>query len=81
MDFSGIGPIAFALLDVDLYLPMAAILPKLYRAMSPGGLILVDDCMPHAYWDGALVAYNEFVAQQGLNPRIEHDKIGVIRKL
>jgi O-methyltransferase len=80
-DYSSIGPIAFALLDVDLYVPMAAILPTLYQVMSPGGLILVDDCMPHAHWDGALVAYNEFVAQQGLNPRIEHDKIGVIRKL
>jgi len=38
-DFSGIGPIAFALLDVDLYLPIAAILPKLYESMSPGGVI------------------------------------------
>jgi SAM-dependent methyltransferase len=80
-DFDGLRPIAFALLDVDLYLPMAAILPKLYQAMSPGGIIFVDDCMPHAYWDGALVAYTEFVAQQGIAPRIEHGKIGIIRKL
>jgi hypothetical protein len=50
-DFASVGPIAFALLDVDLYVPMAAILPKLYENLSPGGMILVDDCMPHAHWD------------------------------
>jgi hypothetical protein len=48
--------------------------------MSPGGIIFVDDCMPHAYWDGALAAYEEFVAQRGLERRIAFDKIGVIRK-
>jgi O-methyltransferase len=80
-DFAGLGPTAFALVDVDLYLPMAAILPKLYQAMSPGGIILVDDCTPHACWDSALVAYTEFVAQQGITPQIEHGKTGIIRKL
>ena len=79
-DFDSIAPISFALLDVDLYLPMIQILPKLYRNLSKGGFILVDDCMPHAYWDGSLAAYNEFVAAQGLEHKILFEKIGVIRR-
>jgi O-methyltransferase len=79
-DFASIGPIAFALLDVDLYLPMAAILPELYRNLSPGAMVVVDDCMPHAHWDGALVAYDEFVAKSGLERKIVLDKIGIITK-
>jgi O-methyltransferase len=77
-DFASIGPIAFALLDVDLYVPMAAILPKLYENLSPGGTILVDDCVPHAHWDGALAAYEEFVSKSGIAHRIILDKLGVI---
>jgi O-methyltransferase len=79
-DFDSIGPIAFALLDVDLYLPMIDILPKLYRNLSSGGMILVDDCMPHAHWDGALVAYEEFVAKNGIERKIMLNKIGIITK-
>jgi SAM-dependent methyltransferase len=79
-DFTAIQPIAFALLDVDLYVPMAAILPKLYDQLSPGGMILVDDCMAHAHWDGALAAYQEFVSDRGIAHRIMLDKLGVIAK-
>jgi O-methyltransferase len=79
-DFVSIGPIAFALLDVDLYVPMAAILPKVYENLSPGGMILVDDCMPHAQWDGALQAYEDFVSKSGIAHQIMLDKIGVITK-
>lgn len=79
-DFDRIGPIAFALLDVDLYLPIKDILPKLYRNLSPGGIIVVDDCMPHDLWDGALAAYHEFVANSALQPDIRHEKLGIIRK-
>jgi SAM-dependent methyltransferase len=79
-DFSRVGAVAFALLDVDLYVPMADILPKLYQALSSGGMILVDDCMPHAHWDGALAAYGEFVAKNNLEHKIVLDKIGVIVK-
>jgi SAM-dependent methyltransferase len=79
-DFDRLGPIAFALLDVDLYLPMIDILPKLYRNLSAGGIILVDDCMPHELWDGALAAYEEFVAHSGIERNILLEKIGVIRK-
>jgi O-methyltransferase len=79
-DFDQIGPIAFALLDVDLYLPIQEILPKLYRRLSPGGIILVDDCMPHELWDGALAAYEEFARDNGIEPDIAHEKLGIIRK-
>jgi O-methyltransferase len=79
-DYAGIAPIAFALLDVDLYVPIAAILPKLYENLSPGGMILIDDCAPHAHWDGALAAYQEFVSENGIAPRIMLDKLGVIAK-
>jgi O-methyltransferase len=79
-DFDSIGPISFALLDVDLYLPMVSILPKLYGNMSKGGMILVDDCAPHAHWDGALAAYDEFVSANGIERKIVLDKIGVITK-
>lgn len=79
-NFASIGPVAFALLDVDLYVPTIAILPKLYEQLSPGGMIVVDDCMPHQHWDGALVAYEEFVSENGLPHRIIFDKLGVIAK-
>lgn len=79
-DFDRIGEIAFALLDIDLYLPMIDIMPKLYRNLSPGGIILVDDCMPHELWDGSLAAYDEFVSHTGIERTIVLDKIGIIRK-
>src|SRR5882762_5168535 len=45
-DFGCIGPegISFALLDVDLYQPVKAALPTLYQRLSPGGILVVDDC-------------------------------------
>lgn len=79
-DFDRIGPIAFALLDVDLYLPIKDILPKLYRNLSPGGVIVVDDCMSHDLWDGALAAYEEFAAQNGIERDITLEKLGIVRK-
>jgi SAM-dependent methyltransferase len=79
-DFDRLGPIAFALLDVDLYLPMIDILPKLYRNLSAGGIILVDDCMTDELWDGALAAYEEFVSRSEVEHNIVFDKIGIIRK-
>lgn len=49
-DFSKCGPISFALLDVDLFEPVLDILPKLYKEMSSGGIIVVDDCAPSSKW-------------------------------
>jgi O-methyltransferase len=79
-DYDRIGPIAFALLDLDLYPPMIDVLPKLYCNLSPGGVMLVDDCAGDELWDGSLVAYEEFIRQAGLAREIVLGKIGVIRK-
>jgi hypothetical protein len=59
---------------------MIDILPKLYRNLSAGGIILVDDCMPHELWDGALAAYGEFALDSGIERNIVLEKIGIIRK-
>jgi O-methyltransferase len=78
-DFSAVAPIAFCLLDVDLYKPINDVLPKIYRAMSPGGIIVVDDCKAAELWDGALQAYEDFVRQKGLSNEITAEKLGIIR--
>jgi hypothetical protein len=78
-DFSAVAPIAFCLLDVDLYRPIKDVLPKIYRAMSPSGIIIVDDCKAGELWDGALQAYEEFIQQSGLPREIAAEKLGIIR--
>lgn len=79
-DYSTIAPIAFCLLDVDLYLPIAQALPEIYKHLSPGGIVVVDDCAPDQAWDGALQAYGEFTEQMGLPNDVRHKKLGLIRK-
>jgi SAM-dependent methyltransferase len=79
-DFSSISPIAFCLLDVDLYLPIKEALPKIYQAMSPGAITIVDDCWDDEKWDGALQAYQEFIASAGLEHRIFGRKLGFVRR-
>jgi O-methyltransferase len=79
-DFSSIAPISFCLLDVDLYLPIQKSLPNIYRVLSPGGIIIVDDCKSDTIYDGALEAYKEFVDGLGIPQKIEFDKLGFIRK-
>lgn len=80
-DFGSLGPIAFCLLDVDLYLPIKQSLVPIYEALSPGGIIVVDDCEAgHIFWDGAEQAYNEFVKEYGLETCILAGKLGIIRK-
>jgi SAM-dependent methyltransferase len=79
-DYASIAPIAFCLLDVDLYLPIAKALPEIYRYLSPGGIIVVDDCAPDQAWDGALQAYGEFTEQMSLPNDVRHKKLGLIHK-
>ena len=81
VDYSKLGPIAFCLFDVDLYLPTKEILPTLYDNLIPGGVIVVDDCDPsHPFYDGAGQAYREFCDHIGLTPEIAYQKLGFIRK-
>ncbi len=79
-DFSKIAPIAFSLLDVDLYKPISIILPRLYDALSPGGVLVVDDCCPNPKWEGAFIAYKEFMKTRGEEPEVVAEKLGIVRK-
>ena len=63
-DYASLGPIAFCLLDVDLYIPTREALPKIYKQLSPGGVMIIDDCKPGGDWDGALQAYQEYCADR-----------------
>ena len=82
--------IAFCLLDVDLYKPVESGLEKVYERLSPGGIIVIDDCwisfdrpelqrITEAY-DGALAAYREFVKAHDLVEEVVEMKLGIIRK-
>lgn len=79
-DYSELGPVAFCLLDVDLYRPVMLVLEKLYPIMPDGGIIVIDDCQPHDDWDGALEAYKEFTQRNRLPCLIEAGKYGIIKK-
>jgi O-methyltransferase len=79
VDFAALGPVAFCLLDVDLYVSTKDTLPKIYNAMAPGGIIIVDDCKDGTYYDGAAQAYGEFVNERGMAHEIVEHKLGVIR--
>jgi SAM-dependent methyltransferase len=79
-DFHSLGEIAFALVDVDLYIPIKTALPKIYECMAPGGIIVVDDCAPGGDWDGALQAFQEFCNDTETRMEIACGKLGVFRK-
>lgn len=80
-DLTTLGPLSFCLLDVDLYRPMKKVLQEVYRVLSPGGIMVVDDCdSSHIKWDGSDQAYKEFVKEGNLTPHIVHGRLGVIRK-
>jgi O-methyltransferase len=79
-DFADIDSIAFSLIDVDLFLPVESALEKVWERLSPGGVIVVDDCAPNNEWDGALEAYEKFVARVGRPVDIQATKLGIIRK-
>lgn len=80
--------IAFCLLDVDLYQPVKLGLYKVFPRLSPGGLIVVDDCWTvskHMWvdgvakaYDGAMQAYREFVAKKNLPEKFAETKLALI---
>lgn len=78
VDLTPYAPVAFCLLDVDLYLPIRDGLAKLAPVMAPGGVIVVDDCAPGGAWDGALQAYDEFVAETGRQADVRARKLGFL---
>ena len=80
-DLRSHAPLSFCLLDVDLYRPIKKALPELYDILSPGGMIVVDDCdATNMRWDGADQAYKEFVKDVGLGEQIVHGKLGINEK-
>jgi O-methyltransferase len=80
-DYPSLGPVSFCLLDVDLYRPIRSSLSAIERQLSPGGMIVVDDCNPDdTVWDGADQAYKEYVAETGNRGRIVLGKLGIIEK-
>lgn len=70
------GRIAAALVDVDLADPVYAALALLWPRLSPGGVILVDDCPEHCDWQ-ARAGYRRFVQEQGLPERYTFE-MGVV---
>ena len=81
LDLTTIGPLSFSLLDVDLYRPTKKALQELYVALSPGGIIVVDDCdSSHLLWDGSDQAYKEFMKEMDHDIQIVHGKLGIIKK-
>ena len=79
VDYRQFAPISFALIDVDLYRPVAAALRAIAPCMSTGGRIVVDDCRPDHAYDGALAAYTEWCRDSHRPQEIVHGKLGVIR--
>jgi SAM-dependent methyltransferase len=75
------APYSFALVDVDLYKPMKKSLKEIYEAMSPNGIIVVDDCNEtDVRWDGADQAYKEFAEEINQPLQIIYNKLGVLKK-
>ena len=77
---SSLGYISLCLFDVDLYKPTIEALPRLYRQLSPGGIIVIDDCINDERYDGAFEAYKEFCKENELETEVVHKKLGIIRK-
>jgi SAM-dependent methyltransferase len=79
--FASTAPVAFCLVDVDLYRPVTNTLQSVYEHVASGGILVVDDCAAgDPKWRGAYDAYIDFVTERGLPVDIRTRKLGVIRK-
>jgi O-methyltransferase len=79
-DYSTVAPISFALVDLDLYLPMKSALKEVFSFLSYGGILVADDCDPNINYDGAHQAFTEFVSSHHLPLRIDLNRLGVVVK-
>jgi hypothetical protein len=79
-DYTKISPLRMALVDLDLYRPVLSTLNAIYDLVSPGGIIVTDDCQQGGKWGGAYEAFMEFTKAKGVEPIIMHGKLGVITK-
>jgi O-methyltransferase len=78
--YAKISPFRLVLIDVDLHRPVLLTLNAIYDLVSPGGIIVIDDCKQGGIWEGAYEAFMEFTKEKGLEPVIMHGKLGVIIK-
>ena len=78
-DFSPYEQISFCLIDVDLMRPVQRSLEEVFPRMAPGGIILVDDCIPNRKYDGALAGYMDFVERHGFAVDVHEQKVGLIQ--
>ncbi len=79
-DYAKISPCRMVLVDLDLYRPVLLTLNAIYDLVSPGGVIVIDDCEEGGLWEGAYQALMEFTKEKGVEPVIKHGKLGVIFK-
>ncbi len=77
-DYAKISPFRMVLVDLDLYRPVLLALNAIYDLMSPGGIIVIDDCEQGGLWEGAYEALVEFTKDKALETVITHGKLGVI---
>lgn len=77
-DYTKISPFRMVLVDLDLYRPVLLALNAIYDLMSPGGIIVIDDCEQGGLWEGAYEALVEFTKDKALETVITHGKLGVI---
>ncbi len=59
--------------------PVQRSLEEVLPRMAPGGVILVDDCVPNRKYDGALAAYLDCVERHGYPIDIREQKLGLIK--
>ena len=71
-------PCSAVLLDVDLTEPTYVALKRFWPRMSPGGVILVDDCQETSSWK-ARVGYSRFCEEAGLEPHYRYG-MGLLTK-
>jgi O-methyltransferase len=64
-------PCSAVLLDVDLTEPTYVALKRFWPRLSPGGVILVDDCQETSSWK-ARVGYSRFCSEEGLPERYQY---------
>lgn len=79
-DYAKLSPFRLALVDLDLYRPVLLTLNAIHDLVSPGGIIVIDDCDQGGLFEGAYEALLEFTKIKGMEPVIMYGKLGVIIK-
>jgi len=79
-DYTSLGPVKLAFLDVDLYLPIKKTLPMLYDVLVAGGSIVIDDVLNNTTYDGAYQAYMEFCEERNIKPIVIGNRCGLVTK-